>query len=139
LQYSFEDGGVEEVLDGKQPLHQLLRQIGDHPLFVLGIKNRLISPGSLLSSQALADLIAKLRAKFKWVVLDFAPVIPMADVTEVIPHVDGVIMVVRARRTEKSMILPAIEMLESKLWGVVANDCPIDGSSYYGYYGVRKD
>jgi Mrp family chromosome partitioning ATPase len=68
---------------------------------------------------------------FQWVILDFAPVIPMVDVAEVIPHVDGAIMVVRTGKTDKSMIAPALEILGTKLWGVIANDSPISGSSYY--------
>jgi Mrp family chromosome partitioning ATPase len=83
-------------------------------------------------------MMQDLRSMFQWVVLDFAPVIPMADVSEVVPHVDGVIMVARIGKTDRNMLGPAIELVQSKLWGVVANDCPLDGSSYYGYYGDRK-
>ena len=75
---------------------------------------------------------------YKWVLFDFAPVIPMADVSEMIPHIDGVILVVRVGKTEKNLLAPALEAIGSKLWGVVANDCPISGSAYYGYYGKPK-
>jgi hypothetical protein len=45
---------------------------------------------------------------------------------------------VRTGKTEKDMLEPALEALGPKLWGVVANDCSINGSSYYGYYGKHK-
>jgi Mrp family chromosome partitioning ATPase len=63
----------------------------------------------------------------------------MADVGEVLPHVDGALMVVRTGKTDKSMIAPSLETLGSKIWGVVVNDSPINGSAYYAYYGNRRD
>jgi len=139
LNCKFEDGGVKEVLEGKGEVHELIRRLGECPLHVLGIKERMTSPGHLLYSQALVSMIANLRARFQWVVLDFAPVIPMADVSEVIPHVNGAILVIRNGKTEKDMLAPALEAIGPKLWGVVANDCPINGSAYYGNYGNRRD
>jgi capsular exopolysaccharide synthesis family protein len=139
LGYAFEEDGVEDVLTGKRTINQSIRQIGGRPLYVLGVKNRLASPGELLSSTSLTPLLTDLRAMFQWVILDFAPVIPMADVAEVLPYVDGALMVIRSGKTEKSMVAPSLEILGSKVWGVVVNDSPINGSSYYGYYGNRKD
>lgn len=139
LQYKFEEGGVQEILEGKAKIHELSHRLGEHSLHVLGIKGRLSSPGYLFYSQSMEAMITELRAMFKWVILDFAPAIPMADISEMIPHVDGAILVVRTGKTEKDMLSAAIETVGPKLWGVVANDCPINGSAYYGYYGMRKE
>jgi Mrp family chromosome partitioning ATPase len=73
------------------------------------------------------------------VILDFAPIIPMSDVAEVVPQADGALMVIRSGKTDKSMIAPSLEILGSKLWGVIVNDSPINGSSYYGSYGNRRN
>jgi capsular exopolysaccharide synthesis family protein len=139
LNYVFEEDGVEDVLSGRRTIGQSIRQIGDRSLYVLGVRKRLISPGNLLSPASLTPLLKDLSTMFQWVILDFAPVIPMADVAEVIPHVDGALMVIRSGKTDKSMVAPSLEILGSKLWGVVLNDSPINGSSYYGYYGNVKD
>jgi capsular exopolysaccharide synthesis family protein len=138
LRYSFEEGGVQEVLEGKAEIDELVHQLGEHPLYVLGIKKRLASPGYLFYSQSMQRMISKLRSMFKWVLLDFAPVIPMADISEMTENINGAILVVRTNKTEKDMLNPAIEAIGSKLWGVVANDCPISGSAYYGSYGKGK-
>jgi capsular exopolysaccharide synthesis family protein len=139
LNYVFEEDGVEDVITGRRTIGQSIRQLGNRPLYVLGVRQRLISPDNLLSATSLAPLLADLSAMFQWVILDFAPVIPMADVAEVISHVDGALMVIRSGKTDKSMVAPSLEILGSKLWGVVLNDSPINGSAYYGYYGNRKD
>ncbi len=68
-------------------------------------------------------MLADLRARFQWVVLDFAPVIPMADVSEVIPYVNGAILVVRNGKTEKDMLAPAMEAIGPKLWGSSDERC----------------
>lgn len=138
LGYEFEEGCVEDVLTGKRSITQSLRQIGNRSLHVLGVGERLTSPGQLLESTSLNPLINNLRKMFQWVILDFAPIIPMSDVTEALPYVDGALMVVRSGKTDKLMIAPSLEMLGSKLWGVVLNDFMINGSAYYGYYGKRK-
>jgi capsular exopolysaccharide synthesis family protein len=136
---TIEEDGVEDVLRGKRTINQAIRQFEDRSLYVLGVRNRLVSPGDLLSSALVAPVLTELRAMFKWVILDFAPVIPMADVGEVLPLVDGALMVIRTGKTEKSMIAPSLEVLGAKIWGVVLNDSPIRGSAYYGSYGKRRD
>lgn len=133
-----EEDGLEEVLTGRRPLHQAIRQVGDRPLYVLGISKGLASPGRLLSSASIVPLLTELRAMFQWVILDFAPMIPMADVGEALPYVDGALMVVRSGKTDKSLIAPSLEILGTKIWGVVLNDSVINGSAYYGYYGIQK-
>jgi capsular exopolysaccharide synthesis family protein len=138
LRYPFEEGGVQEVLQGEVEIDESIHQLGEHPLYVLGIKKRLASPGHLFYSQSMQRMVSKLRSMFKWVLLDFAPVIPMADISEMIENIDGALLVVRTNKTEKDMLNPAIEAIGSKLWGVVANDCAISGSAYYGSYGQEK-
>ena len=138
LDYTFQDGGVQEVIEGNAEVHDVVHRLGEHPLSVLGIRKRLSSPGYLFCSPSMTTMVAELRGMFKWVILDFAPVIPMADVSEMIPYVDGAILVVRTGKTAKDMLPPAIEAIGPKLWGVVANDCKINGSAYYGYYGQKR-
>jgi capsular exopolysaccharide synthesis family protein len=134
LAYSTEKG-VEDVLTGKNSIAESLCQIGDESLYVLGMRKHHASPEGFLGAASLTSLIGGLRAMFHWVVLDLPPAIPMSDVAEVVPHVDGALMVVREGKTKKKLISPPCEILGQKLWGVVLNDSPIVGSAYYGGYG----
>ncbi len=135
LHYHFEEDGVQEVLEGKAKIREVICRLGEQSLYVLGIKRRLSSPGYLFYSGSMGAMVAELRAIFKWVIIDFSPVVPMADFSEMIPHINGAILVVRTGKTEKDMLSPAIEAIGTKLWGVIANDCQISGSAYYGSYG----
>jgi capsular exopolysaccharide synthesis family protein len=136
---TFDEDGIEDVLTGKRSISDSIRQIGKRSLYVLGVKKNLPSPGRFLTPEVLSPVLSDLQAMFQWVILDFAPIIPMADVSEVVPLVDGALMVVRAGKTEKGMVAPSLEALGSKLLGVILNDSPISGSSYYGYYGKHRE
>nr|WP_255551231.1 CpsD/CapB family tyrosine-protein kinase [Granulicella sp. dw_53] len=138
LDIKIAEDGIEDVLKGKRTIKEALRQVGDGSLHVLGVRERCASMGGLLSSALITPLLFELRSMFQWVILDFAPIIPMADVGEVLPCVDGALMVVRSGKTSKDMIAPSLEILGSKLWGVVMNDALIKGSAYYGHYGVHR-
>lgn len=131
--------GIEDVLTGRRNLHQAMCQITDTRMHVLRARSRKDSPGSLLSAKVIVPFLAELRSIFHWVILDFAPVIPLADVGEALPHVDGAILVIRSGKTARKTFSPSLEILGSKLCGVILNDCPILGSAYYGGYGNDRD
>jgi capsular exopolysaccharide synthesis family protein len=139
LGYQPEWDGVAEVLAEECSFSQAIRQIEGSPLYVLGIRERLQSPAKQLQSSRLRTFMKELQETFEWVIVDMAPAIPMSDVAEVVPYVDGALMVVRSGQTSKSLVGPALDVLGAKAWGVVLNDSIINGSAYYGYYGYGKE
>ena len=130
--------GLTEVLAKKSTASQVMRQVEGIPLHVLGISERLLSPARQLTSPRLLSLLKELRETFEWVILDMAPTIPMSDVAEVLPYVDGAILVIRSGKTARKLVTPSLEQIGEKLWGVVMNDIKVDGSAYYGHYGRGK-
>lgn len=135
LRYRVVDGGTEHILAGERTIRESLRHIGDDPFYVLCIQDPQVELNGLLSTAVLTPLLTELRNMFHWVILDLPPAIPMADVSEIVPQIDGAILVVRNGTTKKAMISPACEVLGSKLWGVIYNESQIMGSRYYGNYG----
>ena len=128
-------GGVTEILAGQSTSSDLIQQVGQRPLYVLGIKEGLSSSSRQLASPLFKPWLTELRNNFEWVIFDMPPAIPIADVAEVLPHVDGALLVTRKGETVKSLIAPSIEILGKKLWGAVLNDCVQQGDAYYGNYG----
>jgi capsular exopolysaccharide synthesis family protein len=128
------DSGITEVLAGTSTLSHAIRRINDQSLYFLGIKEASRSTSQQLAADTFGPLVTKLRDTFEWVIFDMPPAIPMSDVPEVLPHVDGALMVVRFGKTAKSLVAPTIDLLGAKLWGAVLNDSVINGGSYYGYY-----
>src|SRR5205823_6255394 len=60
------------------------------------------NPADLLSSHRLAEGIAELRTKFKFVVMDSPPIMAATDAVIVSVHSDGVLLVVRSGETPKA-------------------------------------
>jgi Mrp family chromosome partitioning ATPase len=104
------------------------------PLYLLGIREGTKTSSFHREREALASLLLRLRATFTWIILDLAPAIPFSDVSEVLPSVDGVLVVVRSGKTKKSLLGPTLEVVGTKLWGIVLNDAVVSGGDYYGYY-----
>ena len=131
--------GVEDVLSGERKVHQVLRPVGEFPFATLPVRRRRASPGSLLSAGAIVPLLEKLRSLHNWVLLDLAPALPMADIAELLPHVDGALLVIRCARSSRTLVTPTLDVLGSTLWGIVFNDAAISGSEYYGSYGKNRE
>ena len=131
--------GVEDVLSGERKVHQVMRPAGEFPFATLPVRRRRPSPGSLLRPDAIVPLLEKLRSLHDWVLLDLAPALPMADVAELLPHVDGALLVVRCAKSSRALLAPTLDVLGSALWGIVFNDAAISGSEYYGSYGKNRE
>jgi Mrp family chromosome partitioning ATPase len=63
------------------------------------------------------------------------PVLPAADVAELLPLADGALLVIRAQRTPRELSRRAFEMLGARLHGVIFNAATVDSNPYYGYLG----
>jgi capsular exopolysaccharide synthesis family protein len=96
------------------------------------------NPADLLSSHKLADAIAELRAKFKFIVLDSPPIMAATDAVILSVQADGVLIVVRSGETPKEAFTRTRDLLCSvkcRLLGVVLNG--VDATSPDYYYSYR--
>jgi non-specific protein-tyrosine kinase len=98
------------------------------------------NPAEMLGSAKMLNLIEQLRSQADIVLIDCPPVLPVADATILAPHVDGVLMVLRANHTRGRLALEALESLRkvnAHLVGAVLNAAP-RGKGYY-YYSQREN
>jgi capsular exopolysaccharide synthesis family protein len=111
------------------------------PTRVAGLS--LLSSGSdqdsaidLLFQPALGNLIALLRRRFDFILVDSPPMARCADTRSLANASDGVVLVARSRRTARESVRSACERLRLdgvSLLGVVLNDFKA-GSAPYKYY-----
>ena len=95
------------------------------------------NPADLLSSHRLADAIAQLRAKFKFIVIDSPPVMAATDAVILSVQADGVLLVVRSGETPKEAFTRTRDLLVSvkcRLLGVVLNAVNSHAPDYYYSY-----
>lgn len=128
--------GVTELLTDAVGLDHALLGVAGTRLNVLAAGKPRSNPTELLRSAALGTLIAELRERFDWIVVDSPPAVPFSDAAVLQGLADGTMLVVRAGMTPKATVLRAIDSLEGgPLLGIVLNDVvptPVD-RYYYRY------
>jgi succinoglycan biosynthesis transport protein ExoP len=95
------------------------------------------NPADLLSSHKLAEAIAELRTKFKFIVLDSPPVMAASDAVILSVLTDGVLLVVRSGETPKEAFTRTRDLLNSvkcRILGVVLNAVDANTPDYYYSY-----
>ncbi|MGH9706711.1 MAG: polysaccharide biosynthesis tyrosine autokinase, partial [Candidatus Acidiferrales bacterium] len=96
------------------------------------------SPADLLSSHRMAEAIAELRHRYKFIVIDSPPVMAATDAVILSAQTDGVLLVVRSGETPKEAFIRTRDLLaavKSRLLGVVLN--AVDSSAPDYYYSYR--
>jgi capsular exopolysaccharide synthesis family protein len=95
------------------------------------------NPADLLSSHKLADAIAELRTKYKFIVIDSPPVMAATDAVILSVQTDGVLLVVRSGETPKEAFTRTRDLLNSvkcRILGVVLNAVDSNAPDYYYSY-----
>jgi succinoglycan biosynthesis transport protein ExoP len=96
------------------------------------------NPADLLSSHKLADAIAALRTRFKFIVIDSPPIMAATDAVILSVLADGVLLVVRSGETPKEAFVRTRDLLASvkcRMLGVILN--AVDSSAPDYYYSFR--
>jgi protein-tyrosine kinase len=95
----------------------------------------------LLAKQRMTSLMEEIRTTFAehQIILDTPPVLSTPDPLVLGKHVDGIIMTVRAGKTQRDYVVKAIRSLNStKLMGIVLNGVDLQRSTYYYSYPVGR-
>lgn len=132
--------GLSDVLAGRVALRDVLQDPGLSPnLRVLAAGRTPPNPSELLGSRTMRELLVAL-SELALVIVDAPPLLPVTDAAVLSRSVDGVLLVVDARRTKVDQLGKALKSLQhagGRLTGVVLNRVPRRGSDAlsYGYYG----
>ncbi|SHF00144.1 capsular exopolysaccharide family [Marinitoga hydrogenitolerans DSM 16785] len=95
------------------------------------------NPTALLTSKKFGEVMDKLKEKYDKIIIDLPPILAAADALIVAKHTDGLILVVRAGKTQKHSLKIALENIitsDNKLLGLVIDDINEKNSGYYYYY-----
>lgn len=139
LRYLGLEGGVglTDVLIGRASLRDVVQRYGDHRLMVLGAGATPPNPSELLGSAAMKDVLADLRKRFDYVIIDAPPLLPVTDAAVLSRVCDGAVIVAGSGIVKREQFLAAVDSLESvggNILGVVVNRVPRgERSNYYDY------
>lgn len=125
--------GLSEILIGKKSLQETVQQYNDN-LDILSSGKIPANPSEMLASNAMTNLIEKLKEKYDMVILDSASLQAFTDAQILATKVDGTILVAQAERTKKESIIEAKNRLDkvgANIIGTVLNAVRDNREKYY--------
>ncbi len=136
-----QDAGLTTVLIGQARIQDVMQQAGGR-LSVLASGAVPPNPTELLASARMEEVLRELSAMYEVVIVDTAPLLPVADTVGLASLSQGALLVVRAGRTSRDQVRIAAQSLERvgvRVLGTVFNMAPVPKGDRYGTYGRYGD
>jgi protein-tyrosine kinase len=128
--------GLSEYLSNSTPLGSLFLKTKINKLSILPGGKSPHNPSELLSSQQMSKLLEEVKVRYgnRYIVIDSPPPRLTAETSVIARQVDGIILVVKHRHTNREAVEDLFKILgKEKILGVVLNRCDLRSSGYYGY------
>ncbi|MER8225306.1 polysaccharide biosynthesis tyrosine autokinase [Streptomyces sp. NPDC094143] len=133
-----QDGGLTTVLIGQARVEDVMQQVAGG-LSVLASGAVPPNPAELLASARMEEVLRELADMYDIVIVDTAPLLPVADTVGLASISQGALLVVRAGRTNRDQVRTARESLErvgARVLGTVFSMAPVPKGGCYGSYGA---
>jgi len=127
-----QEPGLAEYFAGVEPLEACLQRMPDMPLWCIAVGNasRYSIPFSKL--QHLSTILEQMKSRYRFIILDGPPVLPLADVNVLSELAHIVLLVVRSGFTPKDVVHKALEMIHhTGPRRLVLTDAWTQGVPYY--------
>jgi capsular exopolysaccharide synthesis family protein len=128
--------GLMEVLAGTATLDQALVPDRASGAWFLPLARSAFTPKDLFGGEAMNALLTELKKRFEFVVLDTAPVIPVADTRSLAPKADVVVFLAQWRKTPRKAVQAAFDLLNSvgaDISGIALTQVDLREQAKYGY------
>ena len=139
--------GIVELVTGDANFEEVLYTDPAQPnLDMITVRRNPSNPSDVLASKQMAQLIAKLRTKYKLIVLDTPPILGITDAKLVMHLADAVLFVVRWGKTKTEVAengIAALRECRAPIAGAVVTQVNMeahakgaygDAATYYGNY-----
>jgi len=129
--------GLTEALTGTRKWQDVLRPTEIENLDFLSAGSAPPNPTELLGSPKMAETLAEMGKRYRHIIIDSSPVLPVSDALLLASLVDGVVVVANGVATPRQQVKAACARLEyarGKILGVVLNRIHLQSPDYYYYY-----
>lgn len=96
------------------------------------------NPSEMLGSKAMGIFLDEMKKHFDYIIMDTPPIGAVTDSQVLSTKVDGTILVVKAGKTKKDIVMNsinAIKKVNGNIIGTVLNGVEQKDNKYYYYYG----
>jgi capsular exopolysaccharide synthesis family protein len=126
--------GLAEVLSGHSRFADVVRSTSIPRLYVVGAGQHMGATADLFAGSKWADFVGCGNELFDMVIVDSPPILGLADFELISAGCEGVLIVVRARKTKRDTLTEIGPHLQGKkVLGVILNGQK-QQSRHYGYY-----
>ncbi|WAC59172.1 GumC family protein [Brevundimonas sp. SL130] len=129
------DAGLVELLQGTTTLEAVLKRDEASGAYILPLSN-VVATQDVFGTQAMDDLLAKLRGSFDLILMDTAPVLALADTRILAAKADMTILLVRWRKTPARATNAAVKMLQQSgayILGAAMTQVDVNAQAKQGY------
>ena len=124
--------GISDAIEGGADAEEVISRVKDTSLYIVPALRATSNTAELLDSQRMKALIRSLKEDFDYVIVDSPPILHMADMNIIARIVDGLILVVRAGKTPKDIVLKAARSIQNaNIVGIVLNEAEVSLNKYY--------
>jgi capsular exopolysaccharide synthesis family protein len=135
--------GLSNVLTSNMPVEQVIQQLPEmSSLSVITAGSVPPDPARLLASDKMKQLMEYFNENFDLVIYDAPPMLGLVDARLLAPQTDGMLLVVRIDKTDKSAMMQLQDSLINSpinVLGVVANGDKQKLTSYNYYYSAGRE
>ena len=137
--------GLQDLLAGEQSVDACLHSQGELPLWVMPSGTPADQTIELSKINRLSEIIAQLRGRFDYIILDAPPILPLADMHVLSGMADIVALVIRAGVTRQALVQKALATLKPMtapcivLNGLQAEVVPYYMQEGYDYFSQKKE
>jgi succinoglycan biosynthesis transport protein ExoP len=137
------DDGLSKYLARQSPLESVTHGTEVPNLAIVPAGPIPPNPAELVGSARMRDLLAQLRDKYDFVIVDSPPTLPVTDAVLLAREADGVVLVVKGHDTPRELVRRARDQLQNaggRILGALINNVTSSwgaGDYYYRrYYGA---
>ncbi|WP_171107241.1 MULTISPECIES: polysaccharide biosynthesis tyrosine autokinase [Streptomyces] len=131
-----QDAGLTTVLIGQARIEEVMQETGGG-LSVLASGPVPPNPTELLSSARMDEVLHELASIYEVVIVDTAPLLPVADTVGLASLARSALLVVRAARTRRDQVRSSVESLDRvgvRVLGTIFSMAPVRKGESYGAY-----
>ncbi len=128
--------GLAELLLDPNNLDKFIQETAMPNLSFIARGSGPRNPGDLFLNNAIDRILAVLRERFDYIIIDSSPVFAADDATTLAPKMDGTLFVVRSHFSRSNMVKEALELLyqrQATVLGLILNRTDATGRSYHYY------
>jgi len=131
--------GLSDIVIGSHQSTDAIHATDTPNLFIITAGTFTPNPAELIGSKKMAEFIEQLKNEFDLLLFDTPPILAVTDMSLLAAHLDRILLVIKAGKTEGEVAARAVQNLSQigiSLSGIVLND--VDTPYTYKSYGYEN-